>query len=91
MNGVPATRVTACSASSAVSMFDSCTNVIIFIKVLCNLTYGVTFLWYKTDIGFSRPEIIMPQTFAIILFFNSSKILLLFPNPCYYSHIILNK
>jgi len=29
----------------------------------------------------SRPEIIMPQTFAIILFLNSLKILLLFPNP----------
>jgi len=27
-----------------------------------------------------RPEIIMPQTFAIILFLNSFKILLLFPN-----------
>jgi len=31
----------------------------------------------------------MPQTFAIILVFNSYKILILFPNPCYYSHIIL--
>jgi len=28
-----------------------------------------------------RPEIIMPQTFAVILFLNSFKILLLFPNP----------
>jgi len=29
----------------------------------------------------ARPEIIMPQLFAIILFLNSFKILLLFPNP----------
>jgi len=33
----------------------------------------------------------MPQTFAIILFLNSFKILLLFPNSLLLSHIILNK
>ena len=36
----------------------------------------------------NRPEIIMPQTFAVILFLNSFKI---FPTLCFYSHIILNK
>ena len=29
----------------------------------------------------SRPEIIMPQLLAVILFLNSFKILLLFPKP----------
>ena len=42
--------------------------------IVCECRYGFVTLQ-------GRPEIIMPQTFALIPFLNSFKILLLFPNP----------
>jgi len=41
----------------------------------------LTLLAIMLNVFEARPEIIMPQTFAIILFLDSFEMLLLFPNP----------